>query len=143
MTFEEDKKDKFLVEKLMAEASDILGWMIDGCILWQKEGLKEPRAINDSTKEYRTEMDLIQRWINERCLVGIGHREKSIVLFNSFLEYAKMNKEFELSNTLFGRNLSRKFTKKIYGGVTYYIGIKIKPYEKEERYEEIRVDADV
>ena len=143
MTFSEEDKDKFLIEKLMTEASDILGWMIDGCLLWQKEGLKEPKAIEDSTKEYRTEMDLIQRWINECCLVGNGNREKSVILFNSFLEYAKLNKEFELSNTLFGRNLSRKFTKKIYGGATYYIGIKIKPYVKEDKYEEIRVDENI
>jgi hypothetical protein len=31
-----------------------------------------------------------------------------------------------MSHTMFGRNLSKKFTKKMYGGIMYYIGIKLK-----------------
>ena len=43
------KKEK-LTEKLIAENSGILNWLIQGYALWKKEGLEEPEAVRQRTK---------------------------------------------------------------------------------------------
>ena len=121
----DEKQDKDLKYSLMKEMPQILGWLIKGCIYWQKYGLQEPNILKQAQTDYRSEMDVVQRWIDEVCIVG-NFREPSTKLFDNFSNYVKANKEFQLSHTMFGRNLSKKFDKKIHGGVTYYFGLKLK-----------------
>ena len=54
----EKKQDKHLEEKLKAEASGILNWLLEGVRRWRKEGLKAPEVVLSATNEYRGEMDL-------------------------------------------------------------------------------------
>lgn len=120
------KQDKDLKDKLLAEMPQILGWMVKGCLEWQRVGLKTPAKIDKETREYREEMDVVQRWINETCEVGLAFKEKSTDLFKNFSNYVQVNKEFQLSHTMFGRNMSKKFTKRFFNGSTYYVGVKLK-----------------
>lgn len=126
VVFEKDKQDKELIFKLKKELPEILNWLIQGCMLWQKEGIENPQIIDESVKEYRAEMDLIQRWIDECCELDTSYHVKSMDLFNNLCNYISINREFQISNTLFGRNMSKKFEKKRYGGAIYYIGIRLK-----------------
>jgi len=125
--FDGKNRDKTLQEKLTKEIPQILGWMIKGCIKWQEEGLEEPEKFKDAKKEYRSEMDVVRRWMNECCIIDPTYRETSTVLFKNFSNYVQSNKEFQLSHTMFGRNLGKKFHKRTYLGVVYYIGLKLKP----------------
>lgn len=122
--FKEDEQDKELIDKLRQEKSAILNWLVEGCLKWQKEGLKEPECIKNEIKEYRTEMDLVATWMEECCEVNPGYFEKATDLYENFKNYCIKNNEFVMSNTLFGRNFSKKFTKKRIKGLFYYIGIK-------------------
>lgn len=124
--FDKEKQDKELIYKLKKELPEILNWLIQGCILWQKEGINNPQIIDDSIKEYRAEMDLIQRWIDECCETDSSYRSKSTDLFNNLCNYVSVNREFQISNTLFGRNMAKKFEKRRYGGAVYYMGIQLK-----------------
>jgi len=63
------ERDKTLGEKLKAEYGGILAWAIEGCLLWQKEGLSWPGAVAGATEEYLEEEDTLQRWIDERCVI--------------------------------------------------------------------------
>lgn len=136
--FEGEKDDKRLIDKLLDEIPRILWWAIQGAVKWYKEGLKTPRVIEDNIKEYKSEMDLIQRWIDEDCEIGFDYEEKSMSLFENFCNYIYTNKEYQMSNTAFGRNLGKKFPKKIKNGVTYYQGIKLKPGKKfKGKYDDI------
>lgn len=136
----DDKQDKDLIHKLSAELPQILGWMIDGCIKWQADGLVTPKSFEESTREYRAEMDVVQRWLDEVCEFKASYRTKSSELFKNFSQYAKVNREFEMSHTAFGRNLSKKYEKRTVVGVTYYYGIALKannPYRDDENVEYI------
>jgi putative DNA primase/helicase len=139
--FENDKRDKELVFKLEKELPEILGWLVEGALKWQQEGLENPAAIDDSIKEYRSEMDLVQRWIDESCEINPSYREKATNLFQNLCNYVSINKEYQISNTMFGRNMSKKFEKKRFAGATYYLGIKLKDSLEyninRKKYEEI------
>ncbi|MDA3780879.1 MAG: phage/plasmid primase, P4 family [Bacteroidales bacterium] len=137
----DEKQDKDLKIKLMNEMPQILNWMIEGCLKWQKHGLKEPKSLKQAAKEYRSEMDVVQRWVEEVCMIGGNYKEKSSDLFQNFSNYVKANKEFQLSHTMFGRNLSKKFQKRIFAGTTHYQGLKLKENNEyridKELYDEI------
>lgn len=68
---EKDKQDKYLKEKLLREAPEILNWCIDGCLKWQKEGLNRSEAVRSATDCYFDEEDIVKQW-QESCL-GIGN----------------------------------------------------------------------
>ena len=134
----DEKQDKDLKFKLMKEMPQILGWLIKGCLLWQKHGLAEPEVLKSAQHEYRSEMDVVQKWVDEVCVLDANYKELSSKLFENFSNYVKANKEFQLSHTMFGRNMSKKFRKKVMSGITYYYGLKLKEgneyiLSKEER----------
>lgn len=62
-----EEQDKALVEKLRGELPGILRWAVEGCTLWQREGLTTPEIIADAGRQYREESDVLGRFIAECC----------------------------------------------------------------------------
>jgi P4 family phage/plasmid primase-like protien len=62
-TFTPPTRDLDLEEKLRAEHAQILQWMIDGCLLWQQEGLTPPEVVLARTQEYFEEEDRPSLWL--------------------------------------------------------------------------------
>jgi len=56
----EDKRDKNLVDKLKEEGEGILNWAIEGCLDWQKNGLKTSTLVKNTTDQYREEIDFLK-----------------------------------------------------------------------------------
>ena len=67
------KRDKRLADRLLAEWPGILAWAIEGCLEWQRIGLRPPAAVMDATEDYFEAEDAIGRWIDERCRTGKQH----------------------------------------------------------------------
>jgi len=123
---QDDEVDQDLIYKLRTEKNEIFTWLVEGCLLWQKEGLKLPDCLRNEKEAYKTDMDLVQKWINENCEIGDKYVTKASELFENFKNYCKINNEYEMSQTLFGRNFGKKYKKKLYGGITVYEGIRLK-----------------
>ena len=85
--------DKKLSTKLRAEYPAILGWMIEGCLDWQQNGLVLPEVVTQATKDYFEEEDLFGRWVNECCVCGPTHKAKAKDLWVSYRDYAVANGE--------------------------------------------------
>ena len=45
----------------------ILAWAVEGCLLWQKEGLEAPEEVRDASKMYRFAMDTLTPFMNDAC----------------------------------------------------------------------------
>jgi putative DNA primase/helicase len=69
VTIPPDERDPQLVTILRAEKSGILNWAIAGCLDWQRDGLSAPEAVNTATAEYRTEMDKLGAFLEDRCIL--------------------------------------------------------------------------
>ena len=54
-------------------------------------------------------------------------RESSSII--DFQQYVKSNKDSNITY-MFGRNMSKKFTKRVFGGTTYYLGLRLKKDNK-------------
>lgn len=67
VTIAAEEADAELPEKLKAEWPGILAWMIEGCLEWQREGLKPPQAVLEATAAYLEAEDAIAAWLDDKC----------------------------------------------------------------------------
>lgn len=87
-TISEDFRDKRLAAKLQTEAGAILAWMIEGCRLWQLEGLDRPPAVAIATNQYILEEDDIRQWADECTEDNVHARTRSGQLYASWKQWA-------------------------------------------------------
>jgi len=67
-------REKDLEDQLLEELPGILAWAVQGCLEWQQlDALKEPQAVIDATQGYRDDMDDLQQFLTDVCLVGQDH----------------------------------------------------------------------
>ena len=67
VTIPAEERDKDLSDKLKAEWSGILQWMIDGCVDWQQRGLAPPEVVTAATAAYLDAQDSVAAWLDECC----------------------------------------------------------------------------
>lgn len=127
VTIPAERQDKNLPDKLRAERSGILAWMVRGCLEWQRDGLQVPEAVVNATAEYRADMDTLGDFIEERCEKGDECRAND--LYKSYVKWCASNgNQHPLSMKRFGSELNdRGFkTDKRRDGI-WRIGIKPLP----------------
>ena len=59
-------QDKKLRKKLERELPGILNWCLEGVTKWKTSGLTIPKAVQESTDEYREDNDPVGEWIAQR-----------------------------------------------------------------------------
>jgi putative DNA primase/helicase len=82
------ERDDTLLEKLRAEWSGILSWMIQGCLEWQTSGLRVPAVVKEATASYLEAEDAIGAWIDECCEPNPQAWETCDALFRSWSDWA-------------------------------------------------------
>lgn len=65
VTIPPEMRDPELPEKLKAEAGQILGWMIGGCLEWQKVGLKVPASVTAASGQYLDDEDVVGNFLSD------------------------------------------------------------------------------
>ncbi|UBH07871.1 phage/plasmid primase, P4 family [Macrococcus armenti] len=120
------KVDKDLKYKLLREAPGILNWMVEGAYMWMKEGLQIPESIKQAGQEYRTEMDVLEHFIEDTCIRNDGYEESAKDLFEAYKNWAEDSGEYKMNKNQFGKKMKEKFNhKRKNTGVVYY-GIELK-----------------
>lgn len=121
-----EKVDKNLIQKLERELPAILNWAVEGCLLWQKEGLEPPESVQKATVEYREEMDTIGVFLDRCCNIGENEQVKAEELYLRYRKWATEFGEHPFSQTLFGRKMSERFKKKRTKQGNVYSGVSLK-----------------
>ncbi len=89
VTIPAEERDEQLPEKLAAEWPAILGWMIQGCLEWQRNGLAQPEAVRAATEAYLDAEDSFALWLQECCeSAGTFDWVRSTELWQSWKEWA-------------------------------------------------------
>ncbi len=114
-----------LKDKLMLESGAILNWFIEGALKYNIEGLHEPEILLNAKNIYKNEMDVVERFIEQSCIVGSDKRVKSSELYQKYKQWATINNEYAMSNTKFGAEVSKKFPKVRNNDGWYYTGLSI------------------
>ena len=94
VTIPPEKRDPRLTEKLLAERDGIMAWAVEGCLAWQREGLKPPASVVSATEEYFEAEDALGRWIEERCVLEPNAKSLTAELFNDWKQWAEAAGEF-------------------------------------------------
>jgi putative DNA primase/helicase len=92
VTIPEAERDKELPEKLKAEWPAILGWMMQGCLAWQREGLAPPGAVRAATDEFSTRRQLgrwARRMLRERWHLRLGEQHGPLAELEGVAETAR------------------------------------------------------
>jgi putative DNA primase/helicase len=103
--------DPLLEQKLEDEWPAILRWAIDGCLMWQRDGLVRPSVVTAATADYFANQDTFTTWLEERCEIERGNdwkRVSSAELFANWIGYAKAAGEEPGSRKSFGDRMRRK-----------------------------------
>lgn len=122
----EHKVDKDLKYKLLREAPAILNWMLEGSIAWQKEGLGIPKEVRDASEGYRKEMDVIEQFVADECIVGEGEKVGANELFKSYQAWADETGEYKMNKNKFGTKMKDKFEGKRLSAGIHYMGINLR-----------------
>jgi len=122
----EDEKDRELPRKLQAELPGILVWIVRGCLDYQREGLGVPEEVREATEGYRSEMDVLAAFIDDRCSVHPKASVGATPLYNAYKDWCAEAGEDAISQRKFGGQIGeRGFDKDKSGTITWYgIGLR-------------------
>ncbi len=121
----ERKINRHLYESLTGEAQEILKWLVEGCIHYQKFGLNPPSAVLSATEEYRSEEDLLRPFIDEYCRVDSQASVQAGDLYKAYGSYCDKYNNKKMNQTSFGRKMGKRFHKNKAGRHTKYTGIEL------------------
>jgi P4 family phage/plasmid primase-like protien len=142
-----EKEDKGLMKKLEEELPGILAWAIEGCIEWQKTGLRAPAAVQAATQEYISEADTFEVWLQENTEEDFLAFTPSKILFDDWKRYCVDLGEAWGDLRAFRATLMEKRPKVIshlaqekglikkYGRVRGFVGIRLNVRQQEFQME--------
>jgi len=134
----EEKRDKHFAQKLLPELPGILNWALQGCLTWQREGLKTPREVQEATSAYKAEMDQLAGFLDDCCITRKGQRVRGNELYKAYREWCERNTERAISGTRFGRRLVERGINKTKDTYVYYLDITLRdaeePYQEEIKF---------
>lgn len=129
------KKDQALPTKLRDEWPEILRWMIEGCLDWQRNGLMRPNIVATATELYFESQDHFSRWLAEVCVLLPTASTKPCALLHSFQQWCQANGEEVADNKRLRGMLERtpglRYVK--LDGIQWVRGIGFKPPAKADR----------
>jgi putative DNA primase/helicase len=103
--------------------------MLDGLRDYWKMGLDPPKEVLEATQEYRDDMDIVGRWMEEHCIEAADAEEKIADLYADYQSWSRNEIGFSMSVIAFGRELAdnRGLEKKKVKGARGIRGLKLDP----------------
>jgi putative DNA primase/helicase len=87
------ERDPDLLAKLKREVSGILGWMLEGCLLFQRFGLDPPSKVKSATAAYRRDSDRFGRFFEDYCVLGEQFWTRTPEITDAYLNYSLLKGE--------------------------------------------------
>jgi putative DNA primase/helicase len=103
-------RDDNLLRDLKAEASGILNWAIEGCRIWQQEGLG---AVPDTVEIELLGSDrlaAVDRFLLESCDFNEGAVQKCGVLYSAYSVWCSVQGIIPLGNSSFSRHIKKRYS---------------------------------
>lgn len=115
------KEDKSLKHRMKSKEvlEGVLAWVIEGAMRWYdlgSVGLPEMETSKDIKSKQRSELDNVQAWINECCVVGNNLFVSNTMLYTSYEKWCRDNgvepkKQNSLSKSLVKKGFANKSAK--------------------------------
>lgn len=102
------EKDKGLDEKLHAEASGILNWVLSGVRMWLESGLKFPEKAKKATENYFDEMDSLGEFLDDCCIIEPSQFIPFDDLYNIYVQWCEYKRSYVMTNKAFSQSLNER-----------------------------------
>ncbi|MEQ9447948.1 MAG: phage/plasmid primase, P4 family, partial [Rhodospirillaceae bacterium] len=127
VTVPKEDRDPHLFDKLKAEASGILNWMLDGYRDWRDKGLAPPEAIVAATEHYREESDPVGGFLQDAIeRAPDEHRIQVAALYEIYARWCKANAVRQFSQKAFSIRVRQEF-EVVKSSLIFYVGMKLRP----------------
>jgi putative DNA primase/helicase len=111
--------------RLLGELDGILAWAVAGCRDWQEQGLATPAAVCLATEEFRSETDLVGRFLAE-CTAASEEMVSAHTLYLVYRAWSENEGHKPMSNTALGRKLSERGLRKVRTACgNHYAGLRL------------------
>jgi len=103
-----EKKDprvKATLRDVSAAGPAILAWAVEGCLIWQREGLGVPPAVEKATKAYRADMDPLKEFLADCCVLDNNASMPTTELQEEYAKWCKLTGTRQLSPKILGEKL--------------------------------------
>ena len=101
-------QDGLLPQKLQAEASGILNKLVAAFRQYSASGLRLPDSLSTATNIYRSEEDLVQQFIDEKCDVVAGAEISKEQLYDRYRRWCGDSGVYPVNTNIFSRKLTSK-----------------------------------
>jgi putative DNA primase/helicase len=104
-----ERRDKKLTQKIMEEElPGVLRWMVEGAIKYYQKGLTTPKEVLAATSGYRSEMDVVGRFIDDVCVLNQEAKVRPSDLYKTYNKWCHTNGEYALPERKFGEEIERR-----------------------------------
>jgi len=121
----DERQDLMLPQKLWAERSGVLNWMLDGVRIWLENGLFVPDRIRAATDEYRADSDPLGRFIAECIVPRNGCSVQAAAMYEAYKAWCSANAERPWTMTAFGKALPERGITKADGRIRVYMNVDL------------------
>ena len=119
---EERRRDLHeVVAEFVAEGSGILNWLIEGMLIFLREGFIVPAAAQTATQSYRDEMDPVGQFVNTCVKEAPGNKVQASSMYRAYESWALANAMTPLKATGFGIKIRDKLTRDDTGAQRYFL----------------------
>lgn len=108
-TFTDAEKDKdFFQTRLLPELPGILNWAVEGCLKWMSDGITIPEISLAELENYRQEMDVVQRFVDECCILGDMYTIRVGDLYQRYCTWCSKSGDRTMTGIKFGKKMKEK-----------------------------------
>lgn len=124
--------DKTIGRRLLEEGPGVLRWLVEGTLIWLREGLQPPTSVQEAIEDYRRSSNPFGEWFADRVDTRDPvHREKAADLYASYKAFCEENAVADrevMTSTGFGRALGDKQLRKMKGadGKVLRVGCRLR-----------------
>lgn len=120
---EELRQVKGLGDRLLAESSGILSWVVRGCIDWLHDGERAPQEVLSMTNAYQSTQDVFKTFLEECCTIDSNGVAAAADLYKAFKKWAETNNEWAGSSRRFGQLMTERGFERYKSNTIFYQGL--------------------
>lgn len=125
-TVPEGQRDPNLIDKIQAESSGILNWIIEGARMLRENGWHQPEAVRAATERYQRTVDTFGVFLDE-CTSRSGSHTSKAELYREYQAWSKDNGYWPVKASRFSTRMGEAGFREVRpgGGARCWSGISI------------------
>jgi putative DNA primase/helicase len=114
-----------IIDELMAEASGILNWLLDGWLLYREGGLRVPAQVVTQTERYKAESNKVRQFLDAATERAEDGHVSASALYEAYTKWCGDNAVDPGTKKYFGLRMTELgFERKQYG-IMFYLGLRL------------------